>query len=376
MEMPTDSDSSHEDHIYMAKLAKLSMRFEDMVGFLEKVATTIPIEDLTQEEVYLMSLAYKNVIMTKRDSWRTLFFIMKKEKTKWKEESVENTKGGYVPAAAKIRIVKQYYSKIGYELRNLCYPIVGILQLGKFSFLNEALPDDSRIIHARQLDYSMLLADSRFECYETQMYDGIINVLESCFLPLKMSAESTAYLFSEYYNLIRQAGIKKKLNKFKNSKIDIAELASKLSHDEKFYLANLAEKANRYEETLKIMEKLAEDINVENLTVEERDLLLVAYKNVMETRWASLKIIVSIEMKEKSKGSKYFTTIMRYRGKIESELTTIFSGFSKLFRSHIPSESKHFLLEQSEMFVDSHQLSLHDLTFDRAKQVSFLSFLF
>lgn len=60
------------------------------------------------------------------------------------------------------------------------------------------------------------------------------------------------------------------------------------------------------------------------LTVDERNLLSVAYKNVVGTRRASWRIISSIEQKEESKGSdKHVATIRQYRQKIETELEKV-----------------------------------------------------
>lgn len=60
------------------------------------------------------------------------------------------------------------------------------------------------------------------------------------------------------------------------------------------------------------------------LTVDERNLLSVAYKNVVGTRRASWRIISSIEQKEESKGSdKHVGTIREYRQKIETELEKV-----------------------------------------------------
>ncbi|WEW60310.1 hypothetical protein PRK78_005795 [Emydomyces testavorans] len=60
------------------------------------------------------------------------------------------------------------------------------------------------------------------------------------------------------------------------------------------------------------------------LTVDERNLLSVAYKNVVGTRRASWRIISSIEQKEESKGSEKHVTIIReYREKIEAELERV-----------------------------------------------------
>ena len=60
------------------------------------------------------------------------------------------------------------------------------------------------------------------------------------------------------------------------------------------------------------------------LTVDERNLLSVAYKNVVGTRRASWRIISSIEQKEESKGTdKHVETIRNYRQKIETELEKV-----------------------------------------------------
>lgn len=54
------------------------------------------------------------------------------------------------------------------------------------------------------------------------------------------------------------------------------------------------------------------------LTVEERNLLSVAYKNVIGARRASWRIISSIEQKEETKGSQDSKTLMikEYRTKV------------------------------------------------------------
>ena len=57
------------------------------------------------------------------------------------------------------------------------------------------------------------------------------------------------------------------------------------------------------------------------LTVEERNLLSVAYKNVIGARRASWRIISSIEQKEEHKGSEDKLGMIRtYRDQVEKEL--------------------------------------------------------
>jgi len=111
-------------------------------------------------------------------------------------------------------------------------------------------------------------------------------------------------------------------------------------------MAKLAEQAERYDEMVEAMKKVAK-LDVE-LTIEERNLLSVAYKNVIGARRASWRIISSIEQKEDNKGnSAHVARIKEYRGKVEAELANICNDILSVLDQHlIPSsasgESKVF----------------------------------
>ena len=128
-------------------------------------------------------------------------------------------------------------------------------------------------------------------------------------------------------------------------------MSANSAREENVYMAKLAEQAERYEEMVEFMEKVAKMADTEELTVEERNLLSVAYKNVIGARRASWRIISSIEQKEESRGNEDHVAIIKdYRGKIETELSKICDGILKLLESHlIPSassaESKVFYLK-------------------------------
>ncbi|KAG5512965.1 hypothetical protein RHGRI_017548 [Rhododendron griersonianum] len=78
-----------------------------------------------------------------------------------------------------------------------------------------------------------------------------------------------------------------------------------------------------------------------DLTVEERNLLSVGYKNVVGARRASWRILTSIEQKEESRGNdQNAKRIKEYRHKVETELTDICTDIMRVIDEHlIPSSS-------------------------------------
>ena len=109
------------------------------------------------------------------------------------------------------------------------------------------------------------------------------------------------------------------------------------SREDSVYLAKLAEQAERYEEMVENMKRVAS--SNQELTVEERNLLSVAYKNVIGARRASWRIVSSIEQKEESKGNETQVSMIKvYREKIESELAQICEDILQVLDTHlIPS---------------------------------------
>ncbi|KAL5772242.1 hypothetical protein ACOSP7_011840 [Xanthoceras sorbifolium] len=100
------------------------------------------------------------------------------------------------------------------------------------------------------------------------------------------------------------------------------------------YIAKLAEQAERYDEMVDAMKKVA-NLDVE-LTVEERNLLSVGYKNVIGARRASWRILSSIEQKEEAKGNdQNVKRIKTYRQKVESELADICTDIMCVIDEHL-----------------------------------------
>ncbi|KMZ62305.1 hypothetical protein ZOSMA_476G00020 [Zostera marina] len=65
-----------------------------------------------------------------------------------------------------------------------------------------------------------------------------------------------------------------------------------LTREKSVYLAKMAEQAERYQEMAEYMENLVRDVPMEGeLTVEERNLFSVAYKNMVGSRRAARRIV-------------------------------------------------------------------------------------
>ncbi|GJS79826.1 14-3-3-like protein GF14 iota [Tanacetum coccineum] len=127
-----------------------------------------------------------------------------------------------------------------------------------------------------------------------------------------------------------------------NGSVSLVESTSVIMSNEKerenhVYMAKLAEQAERYEEMVESMKGVAK-LDVE-LTVEERNLLSVGYKNVIGARRASWRIMSSIEQKEESKGNEGNVNLIKdYRKKVEDELAKICSDILEIIDKHlIPS---------------------------------------
>ncbi|XP_046728022.1 14-3-3 protein beta/alpha-1 [Silurus meridionalis] len=96
--------------------------------------------------------------------------------------------------------------------------------------------------------------------------------------------------------------------------------------------AKLAEQAERYDDMAAAMKAVTEGGG--ELSNEERNLLSVAYKNVVGARRSSWRVISSIEQKTESNEKKQ-QMAREYREKIESELTDICKDVLALLESYL-----------------------------------------
>lgn len=84
------------------------------------------------------------------------------------------------------------------------------------------------------------------------------------------------------------------------------------------------------------MKKVATLANEQELSVEERNLLSVSYKNLVGARRASWRILQSIEQSEQAKGNdKRVKLIQKYRAVVEKELDDVCGEILNLLDHHL-----------------------------------------
>ncbi|CAO3682933.1 unnamed protein product [Rhizopus stolonifer] len=130
-----------EHKVYMAKIAEQAERYDEMSLFMKEVVQTN--EGLSVEERNLLSVAYKNVIGTRRASWRIVSSIEQKEETKGHE--------------AQVGKIKEYKNKIEKELYDICNDVLKLLNENLVPFAN--LGDAKVFYYKMQGDYHRYIAE-------------------------------------------------------------------------------------------------------------------------------------------------------------------------------------------------------------------------
>lgn len=118
------------------------------------------------------------------------------------------------------------------------------------------------------------------------------------------------------------------------------------------YEAKLAEQAERYDDMVKAMTNVVK-LEVA-LTVEERNLLSVAYKNVIGARRASWRMINSIVQKHKADGQDESSMKVKiadnYRKTIEAELNEICGDILKNLDDYLIKSAEEASCDESVVF--------------------------
>jgi len=157
------------------------------------------------------------------------------------------------------------------------------------------------------------------------------------------------------------------------------------ARDKAVYFAKLAEQAERYDEMANEMETVGK--MAEELSVEERNLLSVAYKNAVGSRRAAWRIITSVQQKEMTKGNEENTKFAKeYCGKVEGELQKICdtilglldgnlinkasTGESKVFYQKMKADYYRYIAEFSDGDKKSKAAEQARLAYEDAQKVA------
>ncbi|KAL7254980.1 hypothetical protein ACSBR1_009190 [Camellia fascicularis] len=114
-----------------------------------------------------------------------------------------------------------------------------------------------------------------------------------------------------------------------------------ISRYECFYMAKLAQQANRYTDTVNFMEKLiisstSSSSSGSELTIDERNLLSTATKKVIDSLCVARQALSPTEQNH----NDHFALVTDYKSKIESELSHLCNRVLNLLDKHlIPSAS-------------------------------------
>ncbi|KAG0026388.1 hypothetical protein BGZ82_009489 [Podila clonocystis] len=111
-------------------------------------------------------------------------------------------------------------------------------------------------------------------------------------------------------------------------------MANTAERETNVYMAKVAEQSERYDEMVSYMKEITK--HHAQLTLEERNLLSVAFKNLVGARRASWRIVSSIEEKEASNDNKdRVAHLQPYRAKIEEELNATCADILRILNEDV-----------------------------------------
>eukprot|EP00745_Piridium_sociabile_P034490 TRINITY_DN59323_c0_g1_i1.p1 TRINITY_DN59323_c0_g1~~TRINITY_DN59323_c0_g1_i1.p1 ORF type:complete len:297 (-),score=68.79 TRINITY_DN59323_c0_g1_i1:988-1758(-) len=143
------AEKDKTDHVFKAKLAEQAERYDDMAQSMrqyveERCSGTNPYA-LSNEERNLLSVAYKNVVGSRRSAWRVVSSI---------EQKTEGTND------KKLDIVKKYRMKIENELKEICQEVLDLLKKFLIKKVDDEKVLDSQVFYLKmQGDYERYLAE-------------------------------------------------------------------------------------------------------------------------------------------------------------------------------------------------------------------------
>lgn len=140
------------------------------------------------------------------------------------------------------------------------------------------------------------------------------------------------------------------------------------SYDESIYLARVAEQCERFEDMIEFLGVLS--VKSEDLTIEERNLISVAFKNSVGLRRTAWRAVSSIA--QKPKYSEYSGACQKYMSKIETEMGDLCNKINAIITDkYLPkatnSESQVFF---HKMKADYYRYLSEVSSGDRLKEIS------
>ena len=108
--------SEREEQVQRAKFFEQAERYDDMAAAMKKVTETN--NELSNEELNLLSVAYKNVVGARRSSWRVISSIEQKTEASERKQAM----------------AREYREKIETELRDICNDVLVVIDFRTFYF--------------------------------------------------------------------------------------------------------------------------------------------------------------------------------------------------------------------------------------------------
>ena len=126
-------EATIEDNIFMARIAEQSERYADMLDFL-KIVIEQKGADMSPDERHLLSVAFKNVVASKRTAWRVVHSVQGNAKYMLYQQSMH-----------------EYKQKLEDGLFEECSNIIGLIQM---NILKKKSTDEAKAF------FTKLMADN------------------------------------------------------------------------------------------------------------------------------------------------------------------------------------------------------------------------
>lgn len=143
--------------VFRAQICEQSQRFDDMVNVMKELCQSHA--DLTNDERNLLSCAYKNVIGSRRTSWRVTKEILDVSNSSSNNSNINNTEASSNCTTTNPTVIKPFLSKIEKELKDHCNDIIKILNARLIN--SSSTTSESRVFYYKMKgDYTRYLCET------------------------------------------------------------------------------------------------------------------------------------------------------------------------------------------------------------------------